>query len=76
MLAIQRRALGSSDLQLAETMIALAYAKGVKTGDHSAIALMEEALRIQRTQLPPTDQAILDTENRRAVFRTLAGTGS
>src|SRR5712691_6551913 len=41
-LAIQRRGLGSDDLLLAETMIALAYAKGVKTGIHSAVALMEE----------------------------------
>ena len=72
-LAIQRRGLGSDDLLLAETMIALAYAKGVKTGIHSAIALMEEALRIQRTQVSPTDQAILDTENRLAILQTLAG---
>jgi hypothetical protein len=72
-LAIQRRALGSDDLQLAETMIALAYAKGVTTGVHSAIPLMEEALRIQRTQVSPTDQAILDTENRLAILQTLAG---
>ena len=71
-LAIQRRALGSDDLQLADTMIALAFAKDMTTGIHSAIALMEEALRIQRTQLPPTDQTILDTENRLAFLRTLA----
>jgi hypothetical protein len=71
-LAIQRRALGSDDLQLADTMIALAYAKGVKTGIHSAIALMEEALRIQRTRLPPTDQVILDAENRLSILQTLA----
>src|SRR5712692_4711401 len=63
-LAIQRRALGSDDLELADTMIALAYAKGVTTEIHSAIALMEDALRIQRAHLPPTDQIILDTENR------------
>ncbi|MGA3304321.1 MAG: hypothetical protein ABSC72_13710, partial [Methylovirgula sp.] len=73
-LAIQRRALGSDDLQLVGTMIALAYAKGAKTEIHSAVALMEEALRIQRTQFPPTDQAILDTENRLAIFRALADT--
>jgi hypothetical protein len=35
------------------------------------IALMEEALRIQRTQLPPTDQAILDTEDRLAFLQTI-----
>jgi hypothetical protein len=73
-LAIQRRALGSDDPRLAETMIALADAKGVKTGIHSAIALMEEALAIQRAHLPPTDQAILDTEDRLAVLQTLAHT--
>jgi tetratricopeptide (TPR) repeat protein len=73
-LAIRRRALCSDDLQLAETMTALASAKGVQAGIHAAIALMEEALRIQRTQLAPTDQAILDTENRLAVLRTLART--
>ena len=73
-LAIQRRVLGSDDLLLAETMIALAYSKGAKTGIHSAIALMEEALRIQRTQVPPADQAILETENRLAILQTLART--
>jgi tetratricopeptide (TPR) repeat protein len=71
-LAIRRRALRNDDLQLAETMIALAHAKGGQTGIHAAIALMEEALRIQRTQLAPTDLAILETENRLAVLRTLA----
>jgi hypothetical protein len=73
-LAIQRRALGSDDLQVVDTMIALAYAKGVKAEIHSAIALMEQALRIQRARLPPTDQAILDTENRLAILRALART--
>ena len=71
-LAIRRRALRSNDLQLAETMIALASAKGVQTGIHAAIALTEEALRIRRAQLAPTDQATMDTENRLAVLRTLA----
>ena len=65
-LAIQRRALGSDDLRLAETMLALAG--GLTTEIQSAIALMKEALRIQRTQLPPTDQAILDTETRLAML--------
>jgi len=73
-LAIQRRALGSDNLQLAETMKTLAYAKHANTGVHSAIALMEEALRIQRTQLLPTDQAVLDTENRLTILQTLART--
>lgn len=72
-LAIRRRALGSDDLQLADTMLALAYAKGsAVTGTESAIALVQEALRIQRTQLPPTDQAILATENRLAILQTIA----
>ncbi len=77
-LAIQRRALGTDDLRLAETMLALAdtYTYPTNTinvtGVLSAIALMEEALSIQRTQLPPTDQAILHTENRLAMLQTLA----
>ncbi len=71
-LAIQRRALGSDDLQLVGTMIALTYAKGAKTEIHAAVALMEEALRIQRTQLSPTDQAIVDSENRLAILQALA----
>ena len=71
-LEIQRRALGGNDLQLAETMIALAYAKGVETGIYSAIKLTEEALRIQRANLPPTDQAIQDGENQLAISQTLA----
>ncbi len=73
-LAIQRRALGSDDLQLVGTMIALAYAKGAKAEIHAAVALMEEALRIQRTRLPATDQAILDSENRLAILQALART--
>jgi tetratricopeptide (TPR) repeat protein len=73
-LAIQRRVLDSNDLQLAETMKTLAYTKRANTGVHSAIALMEEALKIQRSQLPPTDQALLDTENRPTILQTLART--
>jgi tetratricopeptide (TPR) repeat protein len=46
-LAIQRGALDGNDLQLAETMLALAYAKGVESGIDSAIELTQEALRIQ-----------------------------
>jgi hypothetical protein len=70
-LAIQRRALGGEDLQLARTMVALAYAKGVEAGLPSAIALTKEALQIQRAKLPPTDQALLDTENRLAMLEEL-----
>ncbi len=72
-LAIRRRALGSDDLQLAETMVALAraYSDNV-AGLQSAIALLNEALRIQRTQLFPTDQAILATESQLAMLQSLA----
>lgn len=70
-LAIQRRGLGSGDLQLAETMIALAHAKR-ETQIHAAITLMEEALRIQRARIAPGDPAILDTENRLAVLQAIA----
>ncbi len=71
-LAIQRRALGGDDLRLAETMIVLAraYSDNV-TGLHSAVALLKEALRIQRSQLPSTDQAILATEDRLAMLQSL-----
>jgi hypothetical protein len=79
-LAIQRRGLSGDDLQLADTLIALAYAKGMKTGGaipaeadvQSAIALMEEALRIQRAKLAPTDSAVRDTEKRLAIFQGLS----
>ena len=70
-LAMQQRALGSDDLPLAETMVALAQAKG-PTDLQSAIALLEEALRIQRTHLPAAAQAVADTEKRLAIFQTLA----
>jgi tetratricopeptide (TPR) repeat protein len=70
-LAIQRRGLGSDDLRLADTMIALANAKR-ETEIHAAIALMEEALRIQRVRIAPGDPAILDTENRLAILHALA----
>jgi hypothetical protein len=70
-LAIQRRALGGDDPQLADTMIALAQAKGVNAID-SAIALVEEALKIQRSQRCPSDRAIQDTEYRLAILQALA----
>jgi tetratricopeptide (TPR) repeat protein len=71
-LQIQRRALDGNDLQLAETMIALAYVKSMTTEIYSAIALMEEALRIQRAHLLPTNQVLLDTESRLVFLQTLA----
>jgi tetratricopeptide (TPR) repeat protein len=71
-LAIQRRALGSDDPRLAETMIALADAKAATTVIDSAIALMQEALRIQRAQVPPVEEAILNIENRLSVLQVLA----
>ena len=73
-LAIQRRALGSDDLQLAETLIALADAKGVDAEIHSAMALLQEALSIQRAQLPPADRVIANTETRLAILQALART--
>jgi hypothetical protein len=56
-------------------MKTLAHAKRATTGVHSAIALMEEALRIQRTKLLATDQAVLDTENRLSILQTNVRTG-
>ncbi len=43
---IQRRTLGKDDLQLANTMVALAWAKAAASGIDVAIALMEQALKI------------------------------
>ena len=60
-LAIQRRTPGTDDLQLAETLVALAWVKMV--GDPgSAIDLMAEALAIRRAKLPPGDSAIAEAE--------------
>ena len=73
-LAIRRRALGSDDLQLADALSALAHAKGLETGIHSAIALLEEALTIRRARLPPADRAVVNTEDRLAILRTIART--
>ena len=71
-LATQRRALASDDLQLAETMTALAEATAARGDIHSAIALMQEALRIQRAQAPPNEEAVVRTEERLSMFRALA----
>jgi tetratricopeptide (TPR) repeat protein len=73
-LAIRRRALGSDDLQVAETMVALAHAKEIKTEIHLAVALLEEALRIQRSKLPAGDQAILESEKRLGLLQLIART--
>ena len=71
-LEIQRRTLGKDDLQLADTMIALAWAKAAASGIDAAIALMEQALKIQRAKLPPTDPALQETEKRLAIFQAMA----
>jgi tetratricopeptide (TPR) repeat protein len=74
-LAIQRRALGSDDPQLAETMIALAEATATSGDVQPAIVLMQEALRIQRAQAAPNDEAVVRTEQRLSMFQTLASVG-
>jgi tetratricopeptide (TPR) repeat protein len=74
-LAIQRRALGSDDPQLADTMIALAEATAARGDIDQAIALMREALRIQRAQVPPNEEAVGKTEDRLAMFQALASMG-
>jgi tetratricopeptide (TPR) repeat protein len=71
-LAIQRRALDERDPQLAETMIALSETTAARGDIHSAIALMQEALRIERAQAPPNEEAVVATEDRLSLFRTLA----
>jgi tetratricopeptide (TPR) repeat protein len=74
-LATQRRALGSDDPQLAETMIVLAEATAAGGGIDQAITLMREALRIQREQEPPNEEAVGKTEDRLAMFHALASMG-
>lgn len=71
-LEIQRRARGSDDLQLADMLIALAWAKAAANDIDAAIALMEQALKIQRAKLPPTDPALQETEKRLAIFQAMA----
>jgi tetratricopeptide (TPR) repeat protein len=71
-LAIQRRMLGNDELQLADTLVALAYAKVRMTDIDSAIPLMEEALKIQRVRLGSANKIVLDTEERLALLRRVA----
>jgi tetratricopeptide (TPR) repeat protein len=71
-LAIQRRALDDDDLQLAETMIALSETTAARGDIHSAIALMQEALRIQRAQASPNEEAIAASEDRLSLFQSLS----
>jgi tetratricopeptide (TPR) repeat protein len=74
-LAIGRRALGSDHPQLAEMMIALAEATAATGEVNAAIALMQEALRIQRAQDPSNEEAVAKTEDRLAIFQALASIG-
>ena len=75
-LAIQRRSLGSNHLELARTLICLAYAKEVTRGSRAAVGLMEEALAIQRASLPTDSEEVYNTEQtlnsmrRRAEYAT------
>ena len=71
-LAIQRRAPSCDEVQLAETMIALAEAKSVKTGIHSAIGLLEEALAILRARHPEANSILLNAQKRLGVLTTIA----
>ena len=71
-LAIQRRGLASDELELAETLVALAYAKVRMSEVDAAVPLMEEALRIQRVRLGSTDRVVIHTEERLALLRRVA----
>lgn len=71
-LAIQRRGLGSDDPRLADTMIALAETTAAKGDIHRAIALMQEALEIQRARVPLNEAAVSKTEDRLATFQAIA----
>jgi tetratricopeptide (TPR) repeat protein len=71
-LAIQRRGLASDELDLADTLVALAYAKVRMSEIEAAVPLMEEALRIQRARLGATDRRVLDSEERLVLLRRVA----
>jgi tetratricopeptide (TPR) repeat protein len=71
-LGIQRRVLDRDDLQLAETMLALAYAKGAEPDPERAIVLTEEALRIQLVHYDANTPAVADTQRRLDILRALA----
>jgi tetratricopeptide (TPR) repeat protein len=75
-LEIQRRTLANDELQVADTLVALAYVKVRMTDVDSAIPLMEQALKIQRVELGPMDKIVLDTEERLAILRGVAHTQS
>ena len=57
-LAVEQRARGKDDLQLAETLFALAWARAAAGNLGSAIELAEQALQIRRAKLPPGDPAV------------------
>jgi tetratricopeptide (TPR) repeat protein len=75
-LAIQRHSQGSDRLELARTLICLAYAKEITRGSRAAVGLMEEALAIQRASLPADSEELHNTEqalnsmHRRAEYTT------
>jgi tetratricopeptide (TPR) repeat protein len=71
-LAIQRRALDGDDPKLAETIIALSETDAASGDIHSALALVQEALRIRRAQAPPNEEAVAETEGRISLFQALA----
>ncbi len=71
-LAIQRRGLASEELDLADTLVALAYAKVRMSEIEAAVPLMEEALRIQRARLGAMDRRVLDSEERLVLLRRVA----
>jgi len=60
-LAIHRRTAAKHDLQLAETLVALALIRDRK----AAVELLDEALQIRRATLPSGDPAILTAEQLR-----------
>ena len=71
-LAIQRGGLASDELELADTLVALAYVKVRMSEIDAAVPLMEEALRIQRVRLGSTDRVVIHTEERLALLRRVA----
>ena len=71
-LAIERRALGSEDARLAQTMSALAETKAASGDIDAAIALLKDALRVERAQASPNEQTVARIEDRLATFQAIA----
>jgi hypothetical protein len=62
----------SDALEVADTLVALAYTKVRMSEIDAAILLMKEALENRRARFGPTDKVVLDTKERLALLRVVA----